>query len=530
MTRFTFHVEQFAPLQADLAPAILQAGWPAFLVAWERWPYGLGPRGHAVLGMLERAGGVLLAMQGFLQRSTGDAAGDAPLPLNRLVAVHAAASFLARGMDEVTRGRVRTVNALPQAETRAILLRDPLLEVFLKDAFLFVKDHVQKGYAADEALCAYAHLMASFCIMQSMDPRYHGALNGIRSNSFELFEFFYTPFGDIQKIQPQPILPVRMEDIVGNEEFLAAGRRLVRDVLAYDPRSGTNPKRINPILFALGKPGCGKTASAHALGRHLLERAAAVGLSAKFCVIRRTDWASAYQNASASALIERFTSELQGFPGVVGFYWPDIDTAFGTRSGGDLRPEEKSILGAAFGLFDGTLLPGNGQWFLICDANYMQMDDATISRLAQQPYLLEGPVTPQQYTVLVRDRLLGEEYAPHAGLSARQWREFGEKAAAAGLSGRDCAHFARRLCALMDDVEYPDGFFEADPDARREMLRKTRRNLSAREFFEQYQYVMDFVKAASAREEEELVNARVREWVREERARRRAMLELETEA
>lgn len=535
MTLFHFDGERLAPLKAELTPILLNQ-WPAFLTAWERCPYGLGPRGYAILQAMERAGGLLLSLHAFLSgrfpKPDADASGgqrplDPPLDLPRLLAVHAAAAYLAGELDEATSHRVRAVNMLPPAETLALLRRDPLLEILMKDAFLFVRDHVQKGHEADESLCAYAHLLASFCRMQSQDPRYNMQMEKLQSISFNIFQLNYNPFGNFQKIQSQPLLPVQLEDIVGNEEFLAAGRRLVRDVLAYDPKSGMNPKRINPILFGLGKPGCGKTASAHALGRHLLERAAAVGLLAKFCVIRRTDWASAYQNASASALIARFTSELEGFPGVVAFYWPDIDTAFGARSGGDLRTEEKSILGAAFGLFDGTLLPNNGQWILICDANYMQMDDATISRLAQQPYLMEGPVTPQQYTVLVRDRLLGKEYAPNAGLSMRQWREFGEKAAMAGLSGRDCAHFARRLCALMDDVEYPEGFFGADLETRREMLRKARRRISAREFFEQYSYVLDFVEAARRREEEEQIQTRVREWVRDEKARQRALRELE---
>lgn len=533
MTIFRFDEEQLAPLKTDVIAAIVRSGWPTLLTTWERCPYGLGPRGYKVLQTLERTGGILLAMQAFLERrgnrleTTASNLSDAPISFGRLLAIHAAAAFLAGELDEITAHRVRTVNMLEPGDTRRLLTQDPLLDVILKDAILFVKNHIQKGYESDESLCAYAHLLTSFCRMQSQDPRYNIKTEELQSFSFELFQLHYNPFGKLQKIQSQPLLPVQLEDIVGNEEFLTAGRRLIRDVLAYDPKSGVNPKRINPILFGLGKPGCGKTASAHALGRHLLEQAKNVGLLAKFCVIRRTDWASAYQNASAFALIERFTSELEGFPGVVAFYWPDIDTAFGTRAGGDLHAEEKSILGAAFGLFDGTLLPNNGQWILICDANYMQMDDATISRLAQQPYLLEGPTTPQEYTKLVRDHLLGEAYAPYAGLSIKQWRAFGEKAAASELSGRDCSHFARRLCALMDDVEYPEGFFDANLETRQEMLRQARRRLSAREFFEQYQYVLDFVEDARKREEEEQINTRVQNWVRDEKARRRALRELQ---
>jgi hypothetical protein len=167
-----------------------------------------------------------------------------------------------------------------------------------------------------------------------------------------------------------------------------------------------------------------------------------VGLLAKFCVIRRTDWASAYQNASAAALIARFTSELEGFAGVVAFYWPDIDTAFGSRAGGDLRTEEKSILGAAFGLFDGTLLPNNGQWILICDANYMRWVDATS---ADWPAAISdgGPPRRSCYTVLVVKRLV-ESITPACGDLNEAVARIREKAAMV-VFGRDCAHSRRRL-------------------------------------------------------------------------------------
>src|SRR5690606_1302007 len=94
--------------------------------------------------------------------------------------------------------------------------------------------------------------------------------------------------------------------------------------------------------------------------------------------------------------------------GVCGVYWPDIDTAFASRGSGDLRSEEKNNLGAVFGIFDGTLLPKDGKWFMICDANYMQMDEATRSRIAQNPFTVRGPTSPEDYVQLLRDVLLAD--------------------------------------------------------------------------------------------------------------------------
>jgi len=522
MTTFHMNAEHLEPLRVEIVPRLLELRWPRFLYQWEKHPYGLGPRSHPVLAALEKSAGVLLSATAWLKQTASEPS-DAPPPgWSRLAAVHAAARVLAHDLDELTGHRVRASNPMPLRETRQVLEEENLLDAFLKDSLHYTQDHVRQGHDADTALCAYAHLLCLSCLSLSRDPR-HAAQHELHRNvHFHIYDIHFPVFGELRKDQTSLVLPVRLENIVGNQEFLRAGRRLVRDLIAWDPETGKNPKRLNPILFALGRPGCGKTASAHAVGQHLLAEAAAVGLMAKFCVIRRTDWASAYQNASASALIDRFTSELQNFPGVVAFYWPDIDTAFGARGGGDLRAEEKSILGAAFGLFDGTILPANGQWILLCDANYMQMDDATVSRITQQPFLLEGPVTAADYVHLVRDEFLGDDYKKHIDCTAAQWVEFGMLAAEKAVSGRDCAHFARRLISRIEDVNYPNGFFQADYEKRRHFLSLVRKNLEFSVLLTEFQYTLDFCLTARQKEEEDQVSSLAKELIRMEKARRRA--------
>jgi hypothetical protein len=186
--------------------------------------------------------------------------------------------------------------------------------------------------------------------------------------------------------------PVMPEDVVGNREYLEACLRTARDVAGYDFESGKNPKRINPILFALGRPGCGKTLAAHAVGNYFMKYCADRGIQAKFTVIRRTDWASSYQNASAANLITIFR-ELHEFEGLFGVYWADIDTALASRSDRGMRAEEKANLSAAFNIFDGTLIPMDGKWFMMCDANNLDMDEALKSRVSQEPYYVKGPET-----------------------------------------------------------------------------------------------------------------------------------------
>ncbi len=240
---------------------------------------------------------------------------------------------------------------------------------------------------------------------------------------------------------------------------------------AYDLQAGRSAKRINPVLFALGRPGCGKTITAHAIGNYFLDYCRERDIPARFRVIRRTDWASSYQNASASKLIKIFKEEVYGFEGVCGVYWADIDTAFASRSSGDLRMEEKNNLGAVFGIFDGTLIPKDGKWFMMCDANFMQMDEATTSRIAQNPFRVRGPATPDDYVRLLRDILLRDE-AANIVATDDDWRSIGARCVAADLSGRAVESIAGNVRARVQDFEYPDDYFKADFETRRRLLRE----------------------------------------------------------
>ena len=265
--------------------------------------------------------------------------------------------------------------------------------------------------------------------------------------------------------------PVKVEDIVGNTEYVDAALKLCRDVAAYDLQAGRSAKRINPVLFALGRPGCGKTITAHAIGNYFLDYCRERDIPARFRVIRRTDWASSYQNASASKLIKIFKEEVYGFEGVCGVYWADIDTAFASRSSGDLRMEEKNNLGAVFGIFDGTLIPKDGKWFMMCDANFMQMDEATTSRIAQNPFRVRGPTTPDDYVRLLRDILLREE-AGNIVATEEEWHSIGARCVAADLSGRAVESIAGNVRSRIPDFEYPDNYFSADFETRQRLLRE----------------------------------------------------------
>lgn len=316
--------------------------------------------------------------------------------------------------------------------------------------------------------------------------------------------------------------PVKLVDVVGNQEYMQAGLKLARDVAAYDLKARRGPKQINPVLFGLGRPGCGKTITAHAIGNYFLEFCKQRDVPARFKVIRRTDWASSYQNASAATLVKIFKEEVYGFEGVCGVYWPDIDTAFASRGSGDLRSEEKNNLGAVFGIFDGTLIPKDGKWFMICDANYMQMDEATRSRIAQNPFTVRGPTSADDYVHLLRDVLLGDLRPFVAVGEDARWTEVGEALVRADLSGRSVESVANNIRAFVQDFEYPDEYFRADYEGRRALILRLSRRVGIADVLREVSEYVQFHRDAEEREARERFDREVDAMVQQLNAGRAA--------
>ncbi|CAN0463056.1 unnamed protein product, partial [Laminaria digitata] len=325
----------------------------------------------------------------------------------------------------------------------------------------------------------------------------------------------------VSKEASSGLLPIRPDGIVGNEAYLEAGLRLARDVAGYDFELERNPKQLNPVLFGLGRPGCGKTVTAHAVGNAFLDFCKEREIPAKFVVIQRTDWASSYQNASALNLVKIFREEIYGFDGVCGVYWPDIDTAFASRESGQLRSEEKQNLGAVFGIFDGTLLPKDGKWFLICDANTLHMDEATVSRIAQNPMTVEGPRSVSDYVTLMRDLLL-KDLAGYLLLDEQEWARVGARCVELDLSGRNVEAICGNVRAHVQDFEYPDAYFSATAEARAAMISELSRRAREDDVMRFIEEWASWKQDASTRAEEERFEREVSSLVRRLNASRLA--------
>jgi hypothetical protein len=310
------------------------------------------------------------------------------------------------------------------------------------------------------------------------------------------------------------LLPVWPENVVGNEAYLQAGLRLARDVAGFDLKTRKNPKRVNPVLFGLGRPGCGKTLTAHAIGNYFLRYCGERGVPAKFLVVRRTDWASSYQNASALNLVRIFKEEVYGIEGVCGVYWADIDTAIASRGATELRMEEKQNLGALFAIFDGTLLPKDGKWFLICDANTMHMDEAAVSRIAQNPFTVEGPTRGEHYVQMLRDIML-KDLRDLLPADPAAWERVGEVCREAQLSGRVVESIAGNLRSHIQEFEYPDAYFKASAEERAALIKQLSRPVDEPTIIKAIQDWKAFQAESTARAERQRFDAEVADIVRQ---------------
>ncbi len=322
--------------------------------------------------------------------------------------------------------------------------------------------------------------------------------------------------------EPAELLPVNPEDVVGNQEYLAAGLRLARDVAGFDFSVGRNPKKLNPVLFGQGSPGCGKTITAHAIGNYFLKYCKERGVAARFLVIRRTDWASSFQNASATQLIKIFKEQVHGFEGVVGVYWPDIDTAFAARSDPGMRSEESNILGASFGIFDGTLIPKSGKWFLICDANYMNMDEATLSRISQDPHKILGPNSAEDFVELMRDKKL-REFLELLPLSQEEWLQIGQLCIDKGFSGRNVEAICAGIQTRIQDVEPPAEYYQVGFEERQRILRELARPMTFADIRDLMTRFSEFERLAEEQNQSDQFQSRVKEIVLNLSAQRTAL-------
>jgi len=509
--------------------AIQGAGLPEAMRVAAPGPYGLT---RTALDFLEGLEGALAAGQAAeaailariaRDRSAAFAAGTATESERRFAAAFGAliACEEALGASQRLPDAALPGRAFPADEVAPVLSANEVARAICRDLRGYV-DHYRThadsarrlGDATRLAVCARSYLKRmALAAREAAEAIEHQTLReALDAATLRLPGVDYVGLvrRDASQEDEPDLLEVGPEDVVGNAEVLAAALKLARAVAAFDLAEGRNPRTVaNPVLFVLGSPGCGKTTTAHAVGRYFLDLCREARLPARFRVIRRTDWASHYQNKSASDLLRIFREEIFGFHGVAGAYWPDIDTAFAARSDPDIRTEEKANLSTLFGILDGTVGPRNGKWFLLCDANYLQMDDALASRLTEDPKMARGPETALDYVRLLRDIKLARWRNHLPGEEV--WPAIGSRLVASGLSGRAVAAIAGRISAALQDIDEPEGFFTMTYEEKSRVLAEQARSITAEKIHEEIERYVRFEKDAAERAHRARFDRRVEE-------------------
>lgn len=534
--------QEIEDVRALVRERIRSAGLPALISEINPGTYGNTVVNIRMLEALELGFSATVAVRRALagriiaDRRSGFAAGTLTEPEERfcsLLATAVGAQEALSDIDIAAESLPPRGTHLKLDEYRPLLTSDEtaLLDGLVNDicAYIrFYRNHPDPALSLDReerlvaCLAGYLSLLAATAQRLGDDNEYAAALEALREHGLFLREGEYRGFtraGALMPREESTLLPVLPDDIVGNEDVLQAGVALADAVAGFDLQRGENPRRVrNPVLFVLGDPGCGKTVTAHAIGNHFLDLCRRHDIPARFRIIRRTDWASHYQNKSANELLRIFKEEIFGFPGVAGAYWPDIDTAFAAREDPGIRGEDKAVLGTLFGLLDGTIGPRNGKWFLIADANYLSMDKAALSRLTQDPHYAKGPRSAGDFVELMREKKLGK-MRDHVKLSDEQWEEFGRRCVECRLSGRAVDNMANQVMAELERVALPEEYFSMPYERKNELLYTLRRDFTFEQVMTMVDRYVQFEREAEERSRRERFDRRVTE-IRESLAAR----------
>ena len=235
----------------------------------------------------------------------------------------------------------------------------------------------------------------------------------------------------------------RKEDVIGTQEL---GQRLWSNCLklaAYDHDRKKNPYDPASVIFTYGEPGGGKTFTAHAYIQSFAELCREKGISVWALTHSTTDYASHFQNKTANEL-SALAGKIKEFPGVVIMYVADADNIFQSRKNPSLTSEQQQQLGVYFKMFDGTMIPKNGKFMAVMDANYLEgIDDATKSRLFDEVVEVKRFSTVSDFSELARRSLT--RGLTTTGVIDTEWEKIGEYLLQCPLSNREIQHVIKQL-------------------------------------------------------------------------------------
>ncbi len=263
----------------------------------------------------------------------------------------------------------------------------------------------------------------------------------IKFENFSLKEGEFKRKYDVVTVD-EKFMDIRRDDVIGSQDF---GRVIWDNLLklgAYDTEKKKNPFDPASVIFAYGEPGGGKTFTSHALIQSFADLCRSKGIPLLALTHSTTDYASHYQNKTANELAA-LGGRIKEFQGPVIMYVADADNIFLSRKDPNLTAEQRQTLSVYFKMFDGTMIPKNGKFMAIMDANDLEgIDDATKSRLFDEITELKRFDKVDDFRELAKRSLTkGIDLV----LTDQDWCDIGNYLLNCPLSNREISHIIKKL-------------------------------------------------------------------------------------
>ncbi len=241
----------------------------------------------------------------------------------------------------------------------------------------------------------------------------------------------------------EKFMKAKRDDVIGNEDYKTQVWQSLLRLAGYDFEHQDNPFSPPGVIFTYGAPGGGKTMTAHALIRSFAEEICAKQKIPFWAFTHSiTDFGSKYQNETPQQLAA-IRDKVRDFPGLVVMYASDVDTIFTSRKSDNTSNEENKVSGVYFSFFDGSMIPRNGRFLAIMDANYVDgIDDATKSRVFDKIIELKRFQTAVEFAEYSRRYLSRGE---QLGVKDGEWQEIGKYLLDSPLSNREISNILKNL-------------------------------------------------------------------------------------
>ncbi len=240
---------------------------------------------------------------------------------------------------------------------------------------------------------------------------------------------------------------VRKEDVIGSvmgdDEFGGVLWNNLIKLGFYDHETRKNPFDPASVVFTYGEPGGGKTFVSNALVQSFADLCREKKIPLWALTHSSTDYASHFQNKTANELAI-LGHKIREHHGPVVMYIADANNIFLSRQDPNVTAEQQNTMAVYFKMFDGTMIPKNGKFMAIMDANYITgIDPATKSRIFDEIVELKRFTNPEDFAKLAKVSLTkGLNIIP---VEENDWQVIGKYLLDSPLSNREIGHIIKKL-------------------------------------------------------------------------------------